>query len=189
MLQIRFINYFLFFILINILFIILITGKIKDKKTLSILGCLISLMIITAICFFPFPYQEELINDRMSNDMSLSNNYIPFHTIFTSVIESIEYHVYTEIIYSIIGNIVLFVPLGFSIFFSIESEKKILKTLITVFFVSVSIETLQWIFNSFLGFNYRAVDIDDLILNVCGGVVGYAIACYAFKIYKSRYNK
>lgn len=183
MLQIRFINYFLFFIFINICFIVVLTGKIKDKKILSILGCLISLIIITAICFFPFPYQEELINDRILNNLSLSNNYIPFHTIFIAIIDSIKYHVFTEIIYSIMGNIILFIPLGFSLFFFIEVKKKRLILFICLFFVSFTIESLQWIMNFFLEFNYRAVDIDDIILNMCGGIIGYAIAYYLSKTY------
>lgn len=184
MLQIRFISFFLVFISVNMLVISIISNKIKNRSILSFFGCLISILAITAIVFFPFPYQEELINDRILNGMNVSNNYVPFNTIVTAFINAIKHKAYVELVYSIIGNILLFVPLGYSLFFFIEGEKKQIRLFISISTVSLLIESLQWIFNQSLGFNYRSVDIDDLILNICGGDVGYIIARYL-----SEFNK
>lgn len=185
MLQIRFISFFLVFILVNMLVISIISNKIRDRNILPFIGCLISILAITAIVFFPFPYQEELINDRILNGMSVPSNYIPFKTIVTAFINAIKHKVYGELVYSIGGNILLFMPLGYCLFFFIEGGKKQFRLLISISAVSILIESLQWIFNQSLGFNYRSVDIDDLILNICGGIVGYIIARYLFEFGKN----
>jgi len=175
MITIRFIRFFLAFIVISILFITLLSGNLKSKMALANLGYIISLSLITAFCFFPFPFQQELIDDIILNNEGVLNNFIPFHTIMVSFTDAIKYHVYSELIYSILGNILLFVPLGISLFLGINGNKKTLRTLITIVIISILVESLQGLFNSLLGYNYRSVDIDDLILNSIGGMIGYYI--------------
>ncbi|MDO5556583.1 MAG: VanZ family protein [Clostridia bacterium] len=161
----------------------IISGKIKNKNALSLFGCFISLSIITMTCFFPFPHQSELIDDIISNNEGVLNNYIPFHTIYTSFVDAIKYHVYQPLLYSIIGNIVLFIPLGFFLSLGIENKIRILGC---ICFSSFSIEMFQYFFNSILEFNYRSVDIDDFVLNVCGGIIGYIMVYFINEKIKKR---
>jgi len=68
---------------------------------------------------------------------------------------------------NIAGNILMFIPMG--IFFSMI-EKHYGKALLSILAVSICIEVLQFVF-------IRGIsDIDDLILNSVGGLIG--IACY-----------
>lgn len=67
------------------------------------------------------------------------------------------------------ANILLFLPLGFFLSVAVyKSKRKIARTfsLVIILLVSVSIEILQYVFE--LGVS----DIDDVILNVLGGIMG-----------------
>jgi glycopeptide antibiotics resistance protein len=98
-----------------------------------------------------------------------ANNYIPFHTILHFITQANP----NIAIKQIVGNVVMFVPLGF---FLVQRFK--VKQLITVLIlgasVSVGIELIQFLLNLWLGFSYRSVDVDDVILNTIGaGLGGY----------------
>jgi len=75
---------------------------------------------------------------------------------------------------NVLGNIVLFFPLG--VFLPLLSQR--LRSFKSVFLIalafSFSIELTQFIWQHFG--NYRSVDIDDIILNTLGGVLGYVFA-------------
>ncbi|MCL1990325.1 MAG: VanZ family protein [Defluviitaleaceae bacterium] len=73
------------------------------------------------------------------------------------------------------GNIIILLP--FSIFLGLLSEKEyaLKKVALTVFLVSLSIETLQLGVNLLTGWHNRLVLVDDLILNTLGAVLGYFI--------------
>ena len=68
---------------------------------------------------------------------------------------------------NIVGNILLFVPFGYFVSYYCKLPSVKYNLLITVI-TSKSIETIQ----SAIG---RSFDIDDIILNVIGGVCGYVI--------------
>jgi glycopeptide antibiotics resistance protein len=81
--------------------------------------------------------------------------------------EDIRRRVVTEIA----PNIMIFIPLGFFIPAVFPRMRKCVPTALTVGCVTVSIEFFQY----FIG---RSSDIDDVIANVTGGIIGY---CF-FKI-------
>lgn len=65
-------------------------------------------------------------------------------------------------------NIIMFVPLGFLLPFIWEEFRNLVKVLYTGFLFSVAIEISQL-------FNNRATDIDDLIMNTLGAILGYFV--------------
>ncbi|QSX08155.1 VanZ family protein [Alkalibacter rhizosphaerae] len=67
------------------------------------------------------------------------------------------------------GNILLFMPLGF-FFGRFFRRQKGMRTLLTSFFVSAGIELAQ-----FIGLSSRIADVDDVILNVVGGMFGFGL--------------
>ncbi len=89
------------------------------------------------------------------------SNYIPFKEIF-------RYNVTSELFFkNVIGNILLFIPFG--LFVShIISIKKAFPILILSLISSLSIELTQIAIG-------RVFDVDDVILNVVGGLLGYLI--------------
>ena len=70
---------------------------------------------------------------------------------------------------NLIGNVVMFVPLGFLLPKTYPKLKNFFRMLFWVIVIVVLIETLQLI--TTLG----SCDIDDLILNVTGAILGYLI--------------
>ena len=75
---------------------------------------------------------------------------------------------FLAMISQVIGNIIMFVPLGFLLPFVFKSCKSPYKTLMGVATFSFSIEFIQY----FIG---RSADIDDLILNTLGGMLGFGV--------------
>lgn len=88
-------------------------------------------------------------------------NLTPFKEIFRYTIGSRKFFK------NIIGNIVLFIPYGyFAAYF--PKNKKMLTVGFLTLLVSFSIEAIQYRIG-------RVFDIDDIILNTFGGVIGYLI--------------
>ncbi len=72
-----------------------------------------------------------------------------------------------------VGNVVLFLPLGILLPMLSERSRRFRRMLLTAAFLSLSIETIQF-FLRFVG-NDRAVDIDDVLLNTLGALLGFGI--------------
>ena len=70
--------------------------------------------------------------------------------------------------YNVIGNIVLFIPFGYFVSDYLKA-KKIHHILIVSILISLTAETIQYKIG-------RAFDIDDIILNVLGAIIGFM--CY-----------
>lgn len=90
-----------------------------------------------------------------------TNNFIPFKEILRYDITSQEFYK------NIIGNMFMFIPLGFFAGYILKL-RNVKPALLISFIVSVSIEFTQL----FIG---RVFDIDDIMLNIVGGTIGYFI--------------
>ncbi|HEY0738347.1 MAG TPA: VanZ family protein [Herpetosiphonaceae bacterium] len=92
-------------------------------------------------------------------------NLIPFKTILAGIQRGgLLFNV------NVLGNIVAFVPLGVLVPALSRRLSVPAAVLAAGAFVSVSIEVLQWLFAR------RVADIDDVILNVVGALMGYGCA-------------
>lgn len=89
--------------------------------------------------------------------------YLPFEIIhFTNGILTVSFK-------NILGNLFLFLPLGFLSSFLIKS-KKLMSVFTYSLLFSTLIEVMQYIF-----LTSRRADVDDVILNTVGGVLGYLL--------------
>jgi glycopeptide antibiotics resistance protein len=80
---------------------------------------------------------------------------------------------------NIIGNIVLFIPLGILLPFVSKKFHSLKRLCIFAFCLSLSIEAIQFL-SRFLG-NFRVVDIDDILLNTLGAWIGFRVLCICQK--------
>lgn len=71
--------------------------------------------------------------------------------------------------YNVIGNVLLFVPLGFGIPLFFKNHNKLSKVMFYGFLASLSIEILQYLTCT------NFTDIDDIIFNTLGAVLGFII--------------
>ena len=100
--------------------------------------------------------------------------------VFGIIKGALENKIYIIIVYQIIGNIIFFMPAGFSLYFFVDKKRRMLRCLICIIFTSLSVEALQGVYGIILSINYRSVDIDDLLLNVIGGVLGFTVASFVY---------
>lgn len=154
-------------------------GKLNNLQLFYVLlfCCYISNLI--AITFFPFPDQRFLIRTMIQEHLAERNNLIPFRTIISTFMTNDLLIPLKQIG----GNILLFVPLGFSVplFFGIKSNRRVI---VIGFVVSLIIECGQYICSYFIGYTYRSSDIDDIIINTLGTVVGLVIFKCLYKYLK-----
>ena len=114
------------------------------------LGYLISILYIWLLF--------EILTNAEVNSYS-GVNLIPFQEIFRYKVGSYMFN------YNVIGNILIFIPFGYLIG-SYVNPKSIWPVLITALGTSFSVEFVQHQIG-------RAFDIDDIILNVLGTIIGY----------------
>lgn len=101
-------------------------------------------------------------------------NYIP-------LVETIKMFKYDGIgfsLYNVIGNILLFMPLGFFIPVLFNKKNKIDNIATYGVILSTSIEVIQ------LQQTYNITDIDDFIFNTLGTILGYLVFNILYKLIK-----
>lgn len=120
-----------------------------------------------------------LFLSRVSLLENRSINLIPFYSI-KEYIFSNSATIKKFAFGNVVGNIVIFIPLGtyLSLF---KNDKRVLTNLLLIFIVSLFVEIIQGI----LGIG--ASDIDDIILNCLGGLIG--IIGYKFLLFILRDEK
>ena len=123
------------------------------KKIILYKELLMLIFIIYALCLFHVvTYQDVNFG---------TNNFIPFKEIF-------RYDLGTpKFIKNIIGNIIMFIPFGFFASYFLKSKKISIPLILTII-LTTTIETVQY----YIG---RVFDIDDIILNIVGGILGYLL--------------
>ena len=149
----------LIFLIITILYLGISSIYMKIKnisicyETKALNFCLyISIFFIIALTLFPIKLGYEFEGFQVFN-------IVPFKIILTFLFK----YPLKDFILNVIGNIVLFVPFGFFICFKFNNR---FKAFLAVFIMTLSVELIQ-------GFiPYRYCDIDDIILNTFGGLIG-----------------
>ncbi|MFS3916186.1 VanZ family protein [Bacillus australimaris] len=139
---------------------------------------LASLFIYTNVLLYltVFPNRFSAPRDQVSvNLMPLQSIYQNLHA---------YHHGYPNLVFlNLAGNILLFVPLGFFLY-QVFRTMRWQKAILSGFFLSTMIEMLQWMFSQ-SGMITRSSDIDDILLNTLGTVLG----CIVYQIYRKRKEK
>ncbi|EEL81915.1 VanZ [Bacillus cereus AH1271] len=154
----------------------------KSKKGVNWWKELISFLfviyigMVVAITLFPIPigFSTGIENIRLSININ------PFASIIKDIGKiGITYDgdvlfMIGLIVRNVGGNILLLMPLGFLAPIIWDKFKKIKNTILLGLAISISIELLQLI-ESLVSSWIRITDIDDVICNVIGSIVGYFI--------------
>ena len=135
----------------------------KNKKPLILYKELLYLIsIIYIMCLFYVVTFQDV-------SWSTSN--------FTLFKEMFRYEFGTKLFFhNVIGNMLMFIPFGFLISYFLKLEKPY-SIIILSFITSVTIEVTQLLIG-------RVFDIDDIILNVIGGLIGFLLFYILGKIEK-----
>ena len=139
-----------------------ITYLLKNHQKFVLYEELLMLsFIIYILCLFQIVTFQD--------DVSWStNNFIPFKEMFRYEFGSRLF------IKNVIGNITLFLPFGLFTSYYLDIKKPYLIFLLTLI-ASISIESVQMLIG-------RVFDIDDILLNLVGGIIGFYIFALLRKI-------
>lgn len=183
------------FIILGVIFYLIVRGILigtKNKKhmiwwkeIISFLFVVYTCMVV-AVTLFPLPigFPSNIEN------VNRSVNIIPFASIIKdinqigSAYDGDVLFMIGLIVRNVGGNILLLMPLGFLAPILWDKYTKFKNTILLGFTISVSIELLQLIQSLFSGVG-RITDIDDVICNVLGSILGYCI----YKIFLKMANK
>jgi len=160
----------IFSIIISVIYLpILFALKKKGRSIIRqlsylALGCSVFIIIFATILFvLPITFNPE------QHFLSL----IPFQRVIVGV------NVSRTIIAEMIPNVLMFIPFGIFIPIVFIQTRKLHKTALSVFLFTFSIEFLQY----FIG---RKSDIDDIITNLLGGIIGYGIYKFFNHLFKNK---
>lgn len=143
---------------------------IKNKKTdwkreLQLMLVYISIIVIARFVFFPF----EKINGEIQSLIFDREKMFPLNVNFAPMVHLFDYVIAGEATLNLIGNISMFIPVGIIwpiVFKELNTSGKVLAAGVSF---SLLIEIMQ------LPFYDRVSDVDDLILNSLGYVIGYLV--------------
>lgn len=157
---------------------IVILKTIKAKHLFAIY--LIAIVNFVIIKFFG---DIQRVKDRINMVKTQKVEYwnlqlIPFRTITSSMDSFIRFGIDHPASFVLIANIILFVPMGYLVPFVLR-KPSFLKSMGISFGIIVAIEIIQYVTN--LG----ATDIDDVILNMIGCLIGYMVFVVSVVLYKN----
>lgn len=162
---------------IPIYLIFLLINKSICKKTyvkkymyiveFALIGYIISVLIITEV------FSSNLFNATFK----LTPNLIPLITTLTDLIQYPG-----SVLFQVTLNMIFFIPFGFILMFFSINEYKLIKILSSTFIFSSIVELAQY-------FSGRYADIDDVIWNALGALVGIIIFKLLQKVFKSKFSK
>jgi glycopeptide antibiotics resistance protein len=155
-----------------------IMNKRERIETVFLYGVFICyILFLIKLLFLSRVSLLELFNSQRTLDKSI--NLIPFYSI-KEYLFSNSATIKKFAFGNVVGNIVIFIPLGtyLSLF---KNNKRVITNLLFIFIASLFIEIIQGL----LGIG--ASDIDDIILNCLGGLVG--ILGYKFLLFILRDEK
>lgn len=146
------------------------------RKNQRVTDSLLAIGFIFYACFLAwiimFKYTSPLEVFASERFFSRSINLIPFNDLINGYFNKMD----------LIGNIILFVPLGLyiSMFFS---SSKIYTNIYRVLLVSLMFEIAQYLLA------IGATDITDIITNCIGGIIGIGIYSIIKLIFKTEINR
>ena len=147
------------------------------KREAVLLLMYINLAVIIRFTFFPMSKVDGRVQPLIF-DIATA---FPFRVNLFPLVNLFDYDSKRDLLLNVIGNVAMFIPSGIILPIIYKRLDTFVKALLAGGGISLCIEIIQ------LPFSVRATDIDDLILNTVGVIVGYGI--YALIRYIRRIKK
>lgn len=134
----------------------------KKVKWGTFVFLILYLAVLAYVCF----WSEDYGRTEMQN--TYHYNLVPFK-------EIMRFYTYRELVgfkaflLNLFGNVLAFIPFGIMVPIVSEKNRKFWRVFLMTFLLSLFIECIQLIFK------VGSFDVDDLILNTCGGAIGYPL--------------
>jgi glycopeptide antibiotics resistance protein len=128
-------------------------------------------MIGLSLIYILFVVKTLFLDNRIMNGyylMGYNYNLIPFKTIATYITRYNDYNFNTWF-NNLFGNIILFIPFGFSTLYFSRKLRYFKGFVFFILAITVTLEVSQMLLHA------GSFDIDDVILNSLGGIIGFVI--------------
>lgn len=148
--------------------------KISLKRELELIPVYICLVVVARFTFFPF----SKVNGQVQPLIFDAARIFPPRINLVPIVYLLDYEIRREALINVIGNTAMFIPIGIIwpiVFRKLDTPAKVIAAGAGL---SLFIEILQ------LPFFDRVSDIDDLLLNSLGYLLGYGIFLIAKKATK-----
>ena len=161
-------------------------GSINKLRVLIIYSFILYMISVYFLAIFPLPDRDSI--DTNSPVAQL----IPFTFVFDIIKESAEIKnvwmfFQNSSVYTVLFNILMFMPFGMYLRYYFKNDLK--KTLLFSFIFSLFLEITQLTGLYFIyPHPYRLFDVDDLMINTLGGIIGYLVMGIFMKFLPSRDN-
>jgi len=164
-------------------------GRSRFTLRQLFLRCILVIYVggVVGVTMFPLPVQPEWIRDDRNTVRATPGaaivlyNSIPGASITESIKNAREDArrgiPLATMLRPLYGNIMLYVPLGYLLPWVWPRWRSWWRVALFLGAAAVAIELIQLLGDLAYGFPYRRVDIDDVILNLAGGMVGYGLYC------------
>ena len=130
----------------------------------------IYLLIVIKLIIFKYPYEQlKAIADSWEKGVILEGLDTANFTLFKTIRMYIKYSYKLNSFENLIGNIVVFVPYGLLFPCVLKKGSNVFVMLLNAFLFVTGIEIFQ-LFSAF-----GAFDVDDILLNCVGAVIGYLL--------------
>ena len=139
--------------------------SISWKRELQLLLVYICFLVVIRFTFCPF----GKVDGKIQPLVFYKDNWFPFRINWLPFVYLFDYPIFREALLNFIGNTTMFIPIGIiwpAVFKKLDTPGKVIGAGVGL---SLCIEILQ------LPFYDRVSDIDDLILNSLGYIIGYGI--------------
>ena len=162
---------------IFLLVILLIILMIKKHNLLNLSKCLFllwSCYFILHFTVFDYPIGGKIATYMFEDYQSIQElfqyyNFIPFHSICEYATSGL--HTFVR---QVCGNIILFVPFGIAISWIFE-KNSFRHRIYFIVTTSLLIEIVQLFLDLCSGMVVKYIDVDDILLNSIGGLIGICI--------------
>ncbi|MDQ0115616.1 VanZ family protein [Paenibacillus harenae] len=111
---------------------------------------------------------SRLLQRQHRWEWALPPNLTPFRSILQYA-NGFQHYNFDIWFFNLFGNVLLFIPLGFLLPILFAKARRFSTTIVWSMLASLAIELTQF------GARLGSFDVDDLILNVLGGAIGYAV--------------
>lgn len=126
------------------------------------------LLVVIKLIIFKYPYSQlKAIVDTWEKGVILEGLDTANFTLFKTIRMYIDYSYMLNSFENLVGNVVVFIPFGFLIPYVLKRGRNFFVMLLNAFLFVLGIEVFQ-LFSAF-----GAFDVDDILLNCFGAVLGY----------------
>lgn len=149
---------------------------VKEKKAVRFGVRLLFYLYIIIIFYF------VLLSERYGRETGYDTSHVSL-VLFKEIKRFWEYrHLLSveAVITNLFGNIFAFSPFGFMLPVITEKKRGLFRVVFSTFLFSLVIETSQLIMK------VGVFDVDDLLLNTVGGLIGYILYLIVLKCYHGR---